>query len=159
MPIGDKVRVHPNELVVNTVSGYRAVYNLKANIKRANFYNAYPKKADAPSTINTIDNQAHARKRRILNSAFSERAVRSAETFIIKHVNRWIELILQDVKDWSSPQDMAKLTDALIFDVLGDLAFGKSFDIKEPGDNPFRVIPGAIHEFLAFMYPVSRRYP
>ena len=104
-----------------------------------------------------MDKAIHARKRRVLNSAFSEKSLRSAEAFVIKHVDRWNEILLEnnDGKEWSKGQNMSELVDYLSFDIMGDLSFGKSLDVKEPGDNPFKAIPHTIAGYLQFMYPVS----
>jgi len=98
----------------------------------------------------------HARKRRILNSVFSERAVRSSESFIIKHVDRWCDILEEDTKNgWTEPKNMSVLSEALVFDIMGELSFGASFDIKEKKENPFKSIPHSIAEYMQFMYPVS----
>lgn len=39
---------------------------------------------------------------------------------------------------------------------MGDLAFGRSFDIKEPGNNPLNVVPENIAGYMKFYYPVSQ---
>lgn len=57
--------------------------------------------------------------------------------------------------EWSAPVDLSQKIDTLVFDIMGDLSLGKSFDIKEPGDNPLRVIPHTIAEYMRFYYPVS----
>ncbi|KAG9227923.1 cytochrome P450 [Amylocarpus encephaloides] len=57
---------------------------------------------------------------------------------------------------------MSDLTDYLVFDIMGDLCFGKSFERKEPGENPFRHMPHTIADFMQFMYPLLfyvARYP
>ncbi len=41
-----------------------------------------------------------------------------------------------------------------MFDILCDLCFGRSLNIREPGENPFGGIPKAIHSYLKFTYPV-----
>jgi hypothetical protein len=43
---------------------------------------------------------------------------------------------------------MSELVDYLSFDIMGDLSFGKSLDVKEPGDNPFKAIPHTIAGYL-----------
>lgn len=108
------------------------------------------------NTLNSVDKVIHARKRRVLNSVFSEKAVRSATDFVTRHVDRWNELLIEgnDGKEWTKPQNMSELTDYLVFDIMGDLCFGKSFELKEPGENQFRHMPHTISEFMQLMYPV-----
>jgi hypothetical protein len=50
---------------------------------------------------------------------------------------------------------MADWCDYLVFDILGDLCFGKSFETKELGENPLKTVPQAIANVLRFFYPVS----
>jgi hypothetical protein len=40
---------------------------------------------------------------------------------------------------------------------MGDLSFGRSFDIKERKENPFRDMPHIIGGFVKYLYVVSRR--
>ncbi|KAK4107230.1 cytochrome P450 [Canariomyces notabilis] len=44
----------------------------------------------------------------------------------------------------------------LVFDIMGDLCFGRSFDIKEPGENPLKAVPHFIAEYMKFYYPMCR---
>jgi cytochrome P450 len=106
--------------------------------------------------LSTVDKAVHARKRRVLNSAFSEKAIRSAEAFVWKHVDRWNELLIEgnDGEEWTEPKNFSNLIDYLVFDIMGDLSFGKSFELKEPGENKYRHMPHTIAEFVQIMYPV-----
>jgi cytochrome P450 len=109
------------------------------------------------NTINTIDITEHARKRKLLNISFTEKSVRAASEFTIRHVDRWNHLLVKDYgTDWSDAVNISVSVDRLVFDIMGDLCFGKSFDIKEPGENPLKTIPHDIAEYMRFYYPVSR---
>ncbi|KAK0635838.1 cytochrome P450 [Bombardia bombarda] len=57
---------------------------------------------------------------------------------------------------WSAPVDFSERVDTLAFDIMGDLSFGKSFDIKEPGENPLKEVPHCIAEYMQFYYPMCR---
>lgn len=144
----------------NSPTAYRAIYQTKANVKKGDFYAVAKRNSQDSNTLNSVDKLVHARKRRVLNSVFSEKAIRSAETFIIKHVDRWNEILLDgnDGKDWTKPFKFSDLADYLVFDIMGDLSFGTSFGLKEPGENPLRHMPHTIAEYMKFLYPVSR-YP
>lgn len=58
---------------------------------------------------------------------------------------------------WYSPppSDFSRRIDALTFDIIGDLAFGRSVNIKEPGKNPLKVVPEIIAGYMKVIYPVS----
>ncbi|TVY31882.1 Cytochrome P450 monooxygenase [Lachnellula subtilissima] len=154
---GDVFRFHPNGLIINSPSGHNSIYGTRSNVKKGKFYEVFQNK-EARNTLNTIDKAAHAKKRKVLNAVFSDSAVRSAETFVIKHVDRWCDLLLDNVKagEWTEPKNAAHLTDFLVFDILGDLAFGRSFESKEPGPNPLKAIPHSIASYAKFMYPITK---
>jgi cytochrome P450 len=122
----------------------------------------WPRNEKNENTLTLTDKMAYARKRRVLNSAFSEKAVRSAESFVINNIDRWNEILVDgsDGKEWTQPKNASEITNQLIFDIVGDLTFGKSFDLKEPGNGSFKNVPNTIMdflEFLKFMYPVFLR--
>jgi cytochrome P450 len=158
--IGDAVRFKPDGVLFNSPTAYRAIYQAKANVKKGKLYETWPRNAKNVHTLATVDKMVHARKRRVLNSAFSEKAIRSAELFIVKHVDRWNEILLEgnNGKEWSKPQNISDLADYLVFDIMGDLSFGKSFELKEPGENSLRHMPHTIAESLQFLHPVGS-YP
>jgi hypothetical protein len=111
------------------------------------------------NTILTIDPVAHARKRKILNQAFTEKSVKHAAAFVIEHTERWIDLLVADndieTKDgWSKIRNMSDWNNWLVFDILGDMCFGRSFEIKEPAPNPIRAVPHLIIRHVQLFYPV-----
>ena len=127
-------------------------------MRKGKFYEVWTRNAQHTNTLTTVNKLVHANKRRTLCSVFSDKAVRSAETFVIDHVDRWNELLLDaNSKDWSQPKNLARWSDYLLFDILGDLCFGKSFNIKEPEENPLKMIPHAIASYSRFMYPVRSK--
>lgn len=83
--------------------------------------------------------------------------VREACKFVGRHVDRWNEILIQDLKpgEWSPSLNFSHSIDNLVFDIMGDLNFGKSFDIKEPGKQPFKEVPHLITQSMEFYYPVS----
>jgi cytochrome P450 len=155
---GDAVRFQPNGLAFNSASAYRSIYSAKPPLKRGKLYETFPRNDAGRNTASTIEIPEHARKRRVLNTVFSDKTVRSAEQFIIKHVDRWCEIRLDGPdKEWSGPEVASDLADQLMFDIMGDLSFGRSFDIKERKENPFRDMPHIIGGFVKYLYVVSRR--
>lgn len=131
---------------------------MKSNVRRSPFYTALQRKSDEHTTLNTVDVAEHARRRKLLNLCFTDKSLRAASGFISRHVDRWNELMLEEnssTTEWSAPVDFSEKVDTLVFDVMGDLSLGRSFDIKEPGDNPLRVIPHNIADYMRFYYPVS----
>ncbi|KAJ8070667.1 hypothetical protein OCU04_001038 [Sclerotinia nivalis] len=158
---GDRFRYRPGGVLVATPKGYRDIYNSKANVKKAKWYEVWRRNNEDHSALNTTDPRKHMILRKPLNSAFSEKSLRSSEPFIIKNVDRWIELMLDGEKtkgttEWATPKNLGgEWVDCLVFDILGDLCFGKSFETIEHKENPLRQIPHIIGEYLQFMYPIS----
>ncbi|KAL9115408.1 MAG: hypothetical protein Q9227_000729 [Pyrenula ochraceoflavens] len=133
------------------------IYNLKANVQKSKVYTAWLKNHRDSNTMFTVDPALHAKKRRILNQVFTEKSIRSAAPYVIQHVDRWNELLIDgDGKEWSQAKNLGTEVDSLTFDILGDLCFGKSFEIKEPGQNSLKVIPHSIAKYVQFMYSLSR---
>lgn len=155
---GSKFRAKPTLVLFNTSKAYRDIYSYKANVKKDKSYVAWKRHEGDVNTLNTTDVAGYARKRKFLNTVFTDKSVRSAAAFIIKNLDRWNELSING-HDWSQPLDLSKWIDCLVFDILGDLCFGKSFDIKEPGENPFKVIPEASVSYLKFWHPVCIATP
>ncbi|KAF9766504.1 hypothetical protein IL306_001101, partial [Fusarium sp. DS 682] len=147
-------RITPNSVLINTPTGLKTIYNNKANVKKSEYYKVYPRNVHAITTWNSIDKTAHARKRRVMNHAFSDKALRSCETFIHSNTDRWIELLDQEIgeKKWSSSLNMARWADHLVFDTLGELCFGKSFGMKEH-DSELRHIPTLMTDFMSTIHP------
>ena len=142
-------------MLFNSPESYNDIYNVKANVRKGKFYEIWSRNEENNNTLTTIDKAVHARKRQTLNQCLTGRALRDAESFIIQHVERWMELIGEGADEaWSEPRNMARWADALLLDILGDLCFGRSFGLKEPGENPLKEIPHAITTYTSFMYPV-----
>jgi cytochrome P450 len=125
-------------------------------VKKSDYYKLWPRNEKTINTWSSTELHVHARKRRVLNQAFSDKAMRSAEGFIHTNVNRWLELLgQQSGKDgWTPSLNMADHINYLVFDILGDLCFGKCFDMKEP-ESKLRHVPEMMLSFLELLHPVG----
>ena len=129
---------------------------MKANVQKSKGYNAWKRNEQDVNTLTEVDVKLQAKRRRLLNLVFTERSVRSACDFVVKHVDRWNELLIEgDGRNWSSPLDLNVSCNGMTLDLLGDLCFGRSFDIKEPDASPFKSVPSSIIAYMKFTYPVS----
>jgi cytochrome P450 len=139
----------------NTPTGLKAIYANKANVAKAEYYKVYPRNVHMQTIWTCIDKTAHARKRRVLNNAFSDKALRFEEPLLHQNIDRWCELLDQQIggRQWSQSLNMADWATYLIFDILGDLCFGKCFNMKEPNSN-LRGIPDLMVSFVEIMHPV-----
>ena len=126
------MRIHPTRVSINSATAFKSIYGARANVKKSKFYSVFSKNTKYENTLNTTDVKIHARKKRALNALFSDKNVREAETFVVKHVKRWCELLLDgnDGKEWTEPKNISHLIDFLVFDIISELFFGKSFELK-----------------------------
>ncbi|KAK2470587.1 hypothetical protein H9L39_17775, partial [Fusarium oxysporum f. sp. albedinis] len=81
------------------ICGLTTIYNNKANVKKAVYYKVYPCNVHDMKTWNSIDKATHARKRRAMNHAFSDKALRSSGPFIHFNIDRWIELLKEEIRE------------------------------------------------------------
>ena len=155
---GPVFRYRPDSVVFNTPEGFKAIFGSKGNVKKTeSYYRTWPHDVSITNTWNVTNISAHARKRRVLNQAFSDRALRGAEPLVHSNVDRWLQLIRQQAPtagSWTKGLNMADQANYLVFDILGDLCFGKSFDMKE-ANSGLRHIPRLMGSFLELMHPVA----
>jgi cytochrome P450 len=127
-------------------------------VRKSEFYKAWERNADDESTLSATDVALHAKKRKLLNLAFTDASLRASGGFMSRHIDRWNELLPGEKSDetgWSEGRDMATWCDYLLFDLLGDLCFGTDFETKEPGENRLKGIPHAIAGYMKAFYPVG----
>jgi hypothetical protein len=95
----------------------------------------------------------------VLSHAFSDAAIKSLEKYILANVRTACRMISQqggsgqekeDSKGWSAPWNMANWCNWLVFDIMGDLVFGKAFGMLEGPTNRFAVdlVGNAAHRHL-----------
>lgn len=86
-----------------------------------------------PSILSAISDDVHARKKRVLSQAFSDKAIKSTEDYTLIHIRRFCEKLAST----SEPIDMASWCTFLTGDVLGEVAFGDSFNmLTDPQNRP-----------------------
>ncbi|KAF1933771.1 cytochrome P450 67 [Didymella exigua CBS 183.55] len=154
---GPEYRYAPNSVCLNTPSAYRHIFGPKGNVKKSEYYSVWPKTEHHINTWDAVSVPAHARKRRVINYAFSESALREAEVFVHANVDRWLVLLGRDREKgdlWTRSINMADQVTYLVFDILGDLCFGKCFDMKEP-DSKLRHVPELMIGFMELVHPIG----
>lgn len=128
---GSHVRVAPNFVSVNTIEGLSDIYGHGKKIQKGEFYNAFPAIKGVYNTHNAIDKTVHGRKRRVLSQAFSDHALKSMEDTVLLHI-RQLCSILGESKGKGGEnvvRNMADWFSYLTYDVMGELCFGKSYDL------------------------------
>ncbi|MCJ1308504.1 hypothetical protein MMC25_002157 [Agyrium rufum] len=125
---GSKFRVYSNGILFLSPNAFHDIYSMKANVEKSKGYRAWKRSEEDINTLTEVD-----------------------------HVDRWNDLLIEgDGRDWSSPLNINDSCNGLTLDLLGDLCFGRSFDIKEPDDQTFDSIPESIRSYMKFSYPMSK---
>lgn len=157
---GPVVRFGPNSISINSNTALKTIYGHKSNVKKSQFYSVFPPTKDTFNTHSSIDKAAHARKRRVLSHAFSDGAIKSMEKYVLANVRTFCSALGLSSKSlsekseskelWSAPQNMSDWCNYLTFDVMGDLCFGKAFEMLEHPENRhvIELIGNAAHMHL-----------
>ena len=139
---GTHVRVAPNFVAVNSDKGLLDIYGYGKRTRKADFYNAFPAIKGVYNTHNAIDKAIHGRKRRVLSQAFSDNALKAMEEAMLIHVRQFCAAMSGDLPeenghvggekgkgDGAVVRNMADWFGYLAYDVMGELCFGKSYDM------------------------------
>ncbi|KAJ5971210.1 uncharacterized protein N7479_001128 [Penicillium vulpinum] len=126
---GPILRIGPNELAFSTAQAFRDIYGARPG-------GCFPKNRSnyiAPANgvdhlVCAIDNATHARQRRLLSHAFSDKALRDQEGLVIGYVDILITKLQSQVWQGKPIVDIKNWMNFTTFDITGDLMFGESFD-------------------------------
>ncbi|KAJ6120171.1 hypothetical protein N7523_004451 [Penicillium sp. IBT 18751x] len=125
---GPVVRISPNELAFNTPQAFRDIYGARPGGCFAKDRSHYlPPANGVDHLVCAVDNAVHARQRRLLAHAFSERALRDQESLIQGYVDTMICKLRSEMTK-TSRIDINNWMNYTTFDITGDLMFGESFD-------------------------------
>lgn len=128
---GPVFRYGPDSLSFNTNTALQTIYGFKANNRKADFYLLFSPPGH-PSLFNAISKEVHAKKRKVLSHAFSDKAMRSMEEYMLTHIRTFSAGLTS-----SKPINMCKWTEYLSFDVMGELSFGQTFEMLTSSKNRY----------------------
>ncbi|KAL3419930.1 hypothetical protein PVAG01_08429 [Phlyctema vagabunda] len=124
---GPILRIGPNTLSFSHPDAIAPIYQAGRAMKKSRFYDAFT--AITPNIFGTQDEDFHAMRRRQLIPAFSMASVMRME----EHLDRNIAILRRKLDERADARDVFDLKDYLsryIIDVLGELAFSKSFETQ-----------------------------
>jgi cytochrome P450 len=120
---GEVVRFSSSEVSFITAQAWKDIYGYG--------HKELPKLASRdvarPIDIISAKEEDHARFRKAMSPAFSEKCLRDQEPLL----NVYLDLMIEKLKDIARPgmpTDMTKWYNLITFDIIGDLAFGEPFD-------------------------------
>ncbi|KAH7136986.1 averantin oxidoreductase [Dactylonectria estremocensis] len=124
---GDIVRIGPSELSISDPKAVQLLHSNSSPCTKGPWYNIlHPVKS-----LHMIrDQKEHSQRRKTWDKGLSTKALRDYEPRVAKYTNQLLEKI-EETK--GLPFDASTLFNFYSFDVMGDLAFGKSFDMLKDG--------------------------
>lgn len=136
---GKIIRIAPDELSFSDPAAWEDIYSNRGGSQ------AYPKtevwSAPAPgraaSLVNVTDNAYHGKMRKRMESGFTERAVASQESIVLGYIDLMINQLRAKVTETGNGEIVLDIVKWFVFvtvDIIGDLAFGESFQCLEKGE-------------------------
>jgi benzoate 4-monooxygenase len=128
---GDVVRIGPRTVLAGSAEAVRKVFGYGENyLDKSADYNALV--IHTPSIFSETDRTAHARKRRIAAHAYSMQSLTKMEDVVAANLDVFLRQ-MDACALGMSPMDAAMWFKFYAFDVIGDLAFGRSFGMLQRG--------------------------
>lgn len=91
----------------------------------------------AASTATIIDRQSHAKRKRILQSSFTEPALKDVEHVLLKNTAEFCRNLLDDTdasspraNGWGPARNLSLIVGYMTFDTMGEMVFSKSFGMQ-----------------------------
>ncbi|KAL3483753.1 cytochrome P450 monooxygenase [Aspergillus germanicus] len=157
---GDYVRLGPTELSIADPEAVKALYSAQAKVSKGPWYTVLEPRV---SLQMTRDKKEHARRRKVWDQGFSSKSLRDYEPRVSLYTSQLVNAISKNV---GKPMNMAKWFNYYSFDVMGDLAFGKSFNMLIDGKDTYFSLQ--LHEdmkaiglfsHLTWLFPFFKRVP
>lgn len=139
---GPVVRVAPNELSLNTSTSWRDIYGQRKGHQpfiKSDFYDGGSFAAEAHSIVSERNPAKHAVMRKYLSNAFSDRSLKEQEYLVSEVVDLFIKKIGEKGVDGVDGVDLVLWLNLTTFDIIGNLAFGQSFEGVASGTEHFWV--------------------
>ncbi|KAF7295565.1 hypothetical protein MIND_01096500 [Mycena indigotica] len=128
---GDFVRVGPNEVSVIHVEAIKSVFGT-GGFPKGQYYEPRVDPVHGTRSLLTSRGDAHANRRRIWNRGMSSESLRDFELILEKRLRQLLEHF-DKFASTKSEIDMAAWFSYLMFDFMGDMAFGGGFEMLRDG--------------------------
>ncbi|PMD45048.1 cytochrome P450 [Hyaloscypha variabilis F] len=154
---GSIVRISPGELSFIEPAAWRDIYMNKEFLRPPQWGNR-PPGVEAYNLI-SAGVADHARFRKAIGAAFSDKAIRLQEPIINQYVDLLIEKLRQTVeenRDERPTVDVVRWLNFTTFDVISDLGWGESFNcLEKQGYHPWITV---ILQFQALLVAAALNY-
>lgn len=102
-------------------------------MRKSPFYDIYGSGFRHSCIGSERDPKKHGNMRRMLSAAFSQRALLEQEAIVASTIDRFVEVLGEQMKSGTEALNMTKWYEMVSFDILGEMAFGESFHSIETG--------------------------
>jgi tryprostatin B 6-hydroxylase len=130
---GSYLRIGSNDMAIADPNAVNLIYGPNSKCRKAISYDI-----DKPMvSLHTDRNrEAHDRRRRIWSPAFSDKALRDYE----KRMEPYADVLRDRIEETKGqPVDISKWFNFFGYDVMGNLAFGKDFNMLHSGKEHFAI--------------------
>ncbi|KAL2826293.1 cytochrome P450 [Aspergillus cavernicola] len=157
---GDYVRLGPTELSISDPQAAKALYSGQAKVSKGPWYTVLEPRV---SLLMSRDKKEHARRRKVWDQGFSSKALRDYEPRVSHYTEQLLAAIGERV---GGPMDMASWFNYYSLDVMGDLSFGKPFNMLIDGQDTYfskqqhadmKTI--GLFSHLTWLFPFFKRIP
>ncbi|KAI9290574.1 cytochrome P450 [Neoconidiobolus thromboides FSU 785] len=153
---GEVVRLSANSITFSSDEVTKELYSTYA-LPKSTFY--YGFHITGETILSTTNKDFHRQRKKILAASFSDKTIASVEYLVKENVDN----LVNKVREMASEEknfDFGLLFHYFSFDVIGDLAYGKSFDMIKNGYHP---VIGWIKDYfrivvLVGILPVLKNY-
>ncbi|KAI4162110.1 MAG: hypothetical protein LQ342_004280 [Letrouitia transgressa] len=137
---GDIIRIKPDELSYIGPGAWQEIYASRPQLPKSTI-GLIPAHDGVPNLINQTNDAEHARQRRILGQAFSDRALKGQEDILKYYTDLLITKLKAEIKNSGEPSivvDIARWFNFTTFDTVGDLLFNDPFhSLEDAADHPW----------------------
>ncbi|KAB5539232.1 averantin oxidoreductase [Coniochaeta sp. 2T2.1] len=132
---GPIVRLMPNELAFTDPQAWKDIYGHRQGhpqFHKDPIHVGSVEDIPGSTTLTMADDSNHARQRRALAHAFSQKALLEQESII----RGYVDLLIEKLKPYAKSGEPVNLCDWLnftTFDIIGDMAFGEPFGCLKDG--------------------------
>lgn len=133
---GPFVRIAPTEIAVSDLAAFKSIHKFGAEFKKSDFYDRFTADSE-PGVFSMRDPKQHGIRRRLFAQALSNTNVMTFEPAIRAKINTAVSKIERDARQGKA--DVLKWWFFMATDIIGELSFGKSFEMlqKEVKDEYF----------------------
>ncbi|KAI9292044.1 cytochrome P450 [Neoconidiobolus thromboides FSU 785] len=156
MKYGNVVRLSWNEVSFSSDSALKEIYSTYAYVKDE-IYEIF--KIVGETIFSTRNRDFHRQRKKIIAPSFSEKSIESMEYLVKKNIDTFVDKV-NTLSTQSQKLDLGLYFHYFAFDVIGDFAFGKSFNMLRDGYHP---IVKWTHDMtklsiLVFTFPFMKYY-